>query len=82
MHTLLTATQVLFRGNGANVIRLVPEVGFKFAVHDQFTVMFSPPDGSPMGVKEKMAAGAATGEARPPISLGITNLHHYGWMDD
>ncbi|KAI8463414.1 MAG: mitochondrial carrier domain-containing protein [Monoraphidium minutum] len=53
--------RVWFRGNGANVMRLVPEVGFKFAVHDQFRVMFSPPDGSPMGVREKMAAGAATG---------------------
>lgn len=50
-----------FRGNGANVIRLIPEVGFKFAVHDQFRVMFAPPDGSPMGMQEKMAAGAATG---------------------
>jgi hypothetical protein len=28
--------RVWFRGNGTNVIRLVPEVGFKFAVHDQF----------------------------------------------
>jgi hypothetical protein len=53
--------RVWFRGNGANVIRLVPEVGFKFAAHDQFRVMFSPPDGSPLGVQEKMAAGAATG---------------------
>jgi hypothetical protein len=53
--------QALYRGNGANVLRLVPEVGFKFAVHDQFRVMFSPPDGSPLGVQEKMAAGAATG---------------------
>jgi hypothetical protein len=54
--------QALYRGNGANVLRLIPEVGFKFAVHDQFRVMFSPPDGSPLGVAEKVAAGAATGE--------------------
>ena len=53
--------QALYRGNGANVARLVPDVGFKFAVHDQFKLMFSPPDGSPPGVQEKMAAGAATG---------------------
>jgi hypothetical protein len=53
--------QALYRGNGANVLRLIPEVGFKFAVHDQFRVMFSPPDGSPLGVAEKVAAGAATG---------------------
>lgn len=54
--------QALYRGNGANVARLLPDVGFKFAVHDQFKLMFTPPDGSPLGVQEKMAAGAATGE--------------------
>jgi hypothetical protein len=53
--------RVWFRGNGANVARLPPEVAFKFAAHDQFRAMFAPPDGGPMGVKEKMAAGAATG---------------------
>lgn len=69
--------QALYRGNGANVARLVPDVGFKFAVHDQFKLMFSPPDGSPPGVQEKMAAGAATGEARgggvglPVVIIGM-----------
>ncbi len=56
--------QALYRGNGANVARLIPDVGFKFAVHDQFKLMFSPPDGSPLGVREKMAAGAATGKSK------------------
>jgi hypothetical protein len=56
--------QALYRGNGANVARLVPDVGFKFAVHDQFKLMFQPPDGSPLGVQEKIAAGAATGEQK------------------
>jgi hypothetical protein len=53
--------QALYRGNGANVARLIPDVAFKFAVHDQFKLMFAPQDGSPPGVQEKMAAGAATG---------------------
>jgi hypothetical protein len=56
------AAQALYRGNGANVLRLVPEVGFKFALADQFRVIFSPADGRPLGVREKAAAGAATGE--------------------
>ncbi|GIL56625.1 hypothetical protein Vafri_11963 [Volvox africanus] len=51
----------LWRGNGANVVRLVPDVAFRFIVHDQFRVMFAPMDGSPPGVAEKLAAGAATG---------------------
>jgi hypothetical protein len=55
--------QALYRGNGANVARLIPDVAFKFAVHDQFRMMFAPQDGSPPGVQEKMAAGAATGKA-------------------
>lgn len=58
---LPTSLQALYRGNGANVLRLVPEVGFKFIVHDQFKIMFAPADGSPLGVAEKLAAGAATG---------------------
>jgi hypothetical protein len=33
-----TCLQALYRGNGANVLRLLPEVGFKFVVHDQFKV--------------------------------------------
>jgi solute carrier family 25 (mitochondrial adenine nucleotide translocator), member 4/5/6/31 len=53
--------QALYRGNGANVARLVPDVALKFAVHDQLRLMFTPPDGSPPGVAEKAAAGAATG---------------------
>ncbi len=48
-------------GNGANVARLVPEVAFKFVMHDQFKVMFTPPEGKPFGMSEKLAAGAATG---------------------
>jgi len=51
----------LYRGNGANVLRLVPEVGFKFVVHDQFKVMFAPADGGALGLLERLAAGAATG---------------------
>lgn len=57
----LYPAQALYRGNGANVARLIPDVAFKFAVHDQFKLMFAPQDGSPPGVQEKMAAGAATG---------------------
>jgi len=67
---LLLCMQALYRGNGANVARLLPDVAFKFAVHDQFKLMFAPQDGSPPGVQEKMAAGAATGwsqqSATPP----------------
>lgn len=54
-------TQALYRGNGANIVRLVPDIAFKFVVHDQFKVMFTPADGSALGVLERFAAGAATG---------------------
>ncbi|KAF8055733.1 cation/proton exchanger 4 [Scenedesmus sp. PABB004] len=70
--------RALYRGNGANVARLVPDVGLKFAVHDQFVLMFTPPDGSPLGVSEKVAAGAATGILRTllfyPLDLSRTRL--------
>lgn len=45
------------------MLRLVPEVGFKFVVHDQFKIMFAPAEGGPLGVLERLAAGAATGGA-------------------
>lgn len=63
----------MYRGNGANVLRLVPEVGFKFIVHDQFKIMFAPADGSPLGVAEKLAAGAATGTRgmEKPIPIDV-----------
>ncbi len=53
--------QALYRGNGANVLRLVPEVGLKFALNDQFRTMFTPSDGRPIGFEGRLAAGAATG---------------------
>ena len=51
----------LWRGNGANVLRLVPDVGLKFALNDQMRLLFAPADGRPMGLDGKLAAGAATG---------------------
>lgn len=56
--------QALYRGNGANVLRLVPEVGLKFALNDQFRIMFTPSDGRPIGFEGRLAAGAATGILR------------------
>lgn len=53
--------RALYRGNGANVLRLLPDVGVRFLVHDQFKVMFAPGDGTPAGHAERVAAGAATG---------------------
>lgn len=85
MPVLLSRMQALYRGNGANVARLLPDVAFKFAVHDQFKLMFAPQDGSPPGVQEKMAAGAATGWSQqsaiwPPTSASAVvwagSLYH------
>lgn len=65
--------RALYRGNGANVLRLLPEVVFKFAINDQFKLMFAPVDGSPLGLSDKLAAGAATGVCKTllfyPIDL-------------
>ena len=63
----------LWRGNGANVLRLVPEVGLKFALNDQMRLLFAPADGRPVGLDGKLAAGATTGvlkTARPALILG------------
>ena len=59
--------QGLFRGNGAHVIRLLPEVGLRFALNEQLRIMFSPLDGRPIGREGKLMAGATTGK-HPPDS--------------
>ncbi|CAL8463599.1 g3133 [Coccomyxa elongata] len=68
----------LYRGNGANVLRLVPEVGLKFALNDQFRTMFTPSDGRPIGFEGRLAAGAATGILKTalfyPLDLAWTRL--------
>lgn len=53
--------QALYRGNGANVLRLVPEVALKFGLNDQLKIMFAPADGRPMSFSRKLAAGATAG---------------------
>lgn len=72
------ALQAYFRGNGANVLRLVPETAVRFTLHDQFKVMFAPPDGRPLGLTGKLAAGSATGVikclASYPLELARTRL--------
>ena len=53
--------QALYRGNGAHVLRLVPEVALRFTLHDRLLLMCSPLDGRPIGREGKLMAGAATG---------------------
>ena len=53
--------QALYRGNGANVLRLVPEVALKFGLNDQLKILFTPADGGSMSFNRKLAAGATAG---------------------
>jgi hypothetical protein len=57
----MSCLQALWRGNGANLVRLLPEIALKFSMHEQFNVMFAPTDGRPMSLQGKLAAGGATG---------------------
>ena len=70
--------QAYYRGNGANVLRLLPDTAVKFALHDSFKVMFAPPDGRPLGLTGKLAAGSATGLIKClssyPLELARTRL--------
>lgn len=56
--------RALYRGNGVNVLRQVPDIAFKFLLYDQLKMVFAPPEGSPLGIPEKLATGAAAGMAR------------------
>lgn len=71
--------QALFRGNAANVLRVVPEVMLKFSVNDQLKVIFaSTTDSHQMSFSGKLAAGFATGLLRTtlfhPLSVVRTRL--------
>lgn len=50
--------QALWRGNGANVVRLVPEIGLRYVINDQLETLFSPIDGTPPTLYTHTAAGA------------------------
>ena len=61
MNNGLGSLQALYRGNGANVLRLVPEVALKFGLNDQLKILFTPADGGSMSFSRKLAAGATAG---------------------
>lgn len=50
------------------------QVGFKHVVHDQFRIVFAPADGGPLGMLERLAAGAATGEEESMGGVGCSGL--------
>ena len=65
---MMLCLQALYRGNGANVLRLVPEVALKFGFNDQLKIMFTPADGKPMSFSRKLAAGATAGVLKVNVS--------------
>lgn len=73
--TVCIYLQALYRGNGANVIRVLPDTLLKFAFYDQLKVMFAPTDGRPLGVGGKLAAGSATGILKCVISYPLELAH-------
>ena len=74
------ALQSLYRGNGINVLRVVPEVLLKFSIHDQLRVIVGATsmDSAQLPVSSRIAAGALTGVLRTallhPLSVVRTRL--------
>ena len=70
--------QALYRGNSAQVLRILPDTLIKFMVNDTLKVMFAPPDGRPIGITGKLAAGTATGMLKCvmvyPLDLARTRM--------
>ncbi len=70
--------QALYRGNSAQVLRILPDTLIKFMVNDTLKVMFAPPDGRPIGLTGKLAAGTATGMLKCvmvyPLDLARTRM--------
>ena len=74
-HNSKLCMQALWRGNGTTLWRILPEVGLRFALHDQLLTMFSPVDGQPLGFSGKLAAGISAGVC---ICLAVMNSARQG----
>ena len=72
--------QALYRGHGANVVRVVPEVLLKFSIHDQLRVICgsTAADQAQLPLSSRIAAGSLTGFLRTaffhPLSVIRTRL--------
>jgi hypothetical protein len=72
--------QALYRGNGANVLRVVPEVMLKFGIHDQLraVVGVTSADPSELPLSSRITAASLTGLLRAillqPLSVIRTRL--------
>jgi Mitochondrial carrier protein len=72
--------QGMYRGHGANVLRVMPEVMLKFGIHDQLKVICgsTAADQAQLPVASRIAAGSLTGVIRTallhPLSVVRTRL--------
>ena len=57
--------QAFYRGNGVNVLRLLPDAVLKFALHDQIKLLFTHPDMTALRLRDRLAISATTGAALP-----------------
>jgi solute carrier family 25 phosphate transporter 23/24/25/41 len=51
----------MFKGNGANVVRVIPVYALKFSFNDMFREMFRRPGQQQLGVRELILAGTSAG---------------------
>jgi hypothetical protein len=80
VYSSFTCMQALYRGNGANVMRVVPEVMLKFGIHDQLraVVGVTSADPSELPLSSRITAASLTGLLRAillqPLSVIRTRL--------
>jgi len=96
-HTLITVLKDegikgWFKGNGANVVRVVPVYALKFAFNDTFKEMFHTP-GKPLTFFQLMMSGTLAGlfqqcatypleTVRTRLTLGVLSQHKYHGIID
>uniref|UniRef100_A0A7S1CEW4 ADP,ATP carrier protein n=1 Tax=Bicosoecida sp. CB-2014 TaxID=1486930 RepID=A0A7S1CEW4_9STRA len=82
-----------YKGNGANVLRVIPVYALKFAFNDTFKDMVRGGDVGPLGPQKLMLAGTMAGMmqqlvtyplevVRTRLSLGVTMGLHYNGITD
>lgn len=60
-HHAAARPQAYYRGNGANVARLFPDVVLKFALHDHIKLVFTPPEVAAPRLRDRLATAATAG---------------------
>lgn len=66
--------RALWKGNGANVLRVIPVYGLKFSFNDTFKAIVAGPAQKPLAISELLAVGTLSGLFQTIITYPLETL--------